>query len=86
MIKEFKQIDMTVGETVTRDFKRGFTLAREHKVKEITFTWGAKMRLSDAEFTARLLRVLPNFTTVDVSTMKQKPVEHGVMLFSETGF
>lgn len=86
MIKEFKQIDMQVGDMTTKDFKKGFMQARSSKATEISFSWGSKMRLSDEEFIARIMRVVPSFTKVSVEDIEVKPMEHAVKLISKTGF
>lgn len=86
MIKEFKQIDMQVGSMTTKDFKKGFMQARSSKATEIVFSWGNKMRLSDEEFVARIMRVVPSFTNVLVEDIEVVPMEHAVKLISKKGF
>lgn len=65
MTNEYKQIDMTIEDYTTRDFKRGFKLAKEKNATEITFSWGVKMRTPDVSFVQRIRNVWGTMTNTD---------------------
>ena len=62
MIKEYKQIYVTVGDMVTMNFKKAFAEANKKGITQLIFTWSSDTRLSAEEFEARIVKVVEGLT------------------------
>lgn len=62
MTKEYKQIEVTVGEKKTTDFKRAIAYAKAQGITTLVFSWSPKARTSSDAFATRISNVLSTLT------------------------
>ena len=82
MTKEFKQIEMHVGDFSTFNFKTGFMQAKKLKAEEVRFSWNASKRISDEEFVNRIKKVWAIISGVDIDSVCFEPAVHSVRVTS----
>ena len=62
MTKEYKQIEVTVGEKKTMDFKKAIAYANEKDIQRLVFSWSPKARTAPEAFATRITHVLNTLT------------------------